>query len=113
MDASKTALGHANVETSTIATANTKYLHHYVSNGEDGNAASIRHKEADQAAGEVGRPAAHGSPLTPTSISARRSHPPHARQVEEYLNSRVYDREGEACPRRPPLPIKPAPPRAR
>ena len=113
MDASKTALGHANVETSTIATANTKCLHHYVSKGEDGNAASIRHKQADQAADEVGRPAAHGSPLTPTSISARRSHPPHARQVEEYLNSRVYDREGEACPRRPHLPSKPAPPRAR
>ena len=60
MDASKTALGHANVETSTIATANTKCLHHYVSKGEDGNAASIRHKQADQAADEVGRPAAHG-----------------------------------------------------
>ena len=46
----------------TIATANTKYLHHCVSKGEDGNAASIRRKEADQAANEVGRPAAHGSP---------------------------------------------------
>ena len=113
MDAPKTALGHANVETSTIATANTKCLHHYVSKGEDGNAASIRHKQADQAADEVGRPAAHGSPLISTSISARRSQLPHARQVEEYLNFRVYDREGEACPRRPHLPSKPAPPRAR
>ena len=51
--------------------------------------------------------------LIPRSISARRSQPPYARQVEEYLNSRVYDREGEACPRRPHLPSKPAPPRAR
>ena len=113
MDASKTALGHANVEIPTNATANIKCLYHYASKGEDGNAASIRRKEADQAADEVGRPAAHGSPLISTSISARRSHPPHARQVEEYLNSRVYDREGEACPRRPHLPSKPAPPRAR
>ena len=87
-------------------------MHHYVSKGEDRNVASIRRKEADQAADEVGRPAAHGSPLIPRSISARRSQPPYARQVEEYLNFRVYDREGEACPRRPHLPSKPAPPRA-
>ena len=112
MDAPKTALGHANVETSTIATANTKYVYYYASKGEDGNAASIRRKEADQAADEVGRPAAHGSPLTARSTRARRPHPPYARQVEEYLNSRVYDREGEARPRRPHLPSKPAPPRA-
>ena len=112
MDASKTALRHADVEIPTNATANIKYVHHYASKGEDGNVASIRRKEADQASDEVGRPAAHGSPLTPTSISARRSHPPHVRQVEEYLNFRVYDREGEACPRCPHLPSKPAPPRA-
>ena len=30
MDASKTALGHANVEISTNATANIKYLYYYV-----------------------------------------------------------------------------------
>ena len=73
-----------------------------VSKGEDGNAASIRRKEADQAADEVGRPAAHGSPLTPTSISARRSQPPYARQVEEYLNFRVYDPDSSAWSLIPP-----------
>ena len=62
MDASKIARRHANVDISTNATANIKYVHHYASKGEDGNAASIRRKEADQAANEVGRPAAHGSP---------------------------------------------------
>ena len=112
MDASKIARRHANVDIPTIATANTKYVYHYASKGEDGNAASIRRKEADQAADEVGRPAAHGSPLIARSTRARRPHPPYARQVEEYLNSRVYDREGEARPRRPHLPSKPAPPRA-
>ena len=65
MDASKTALGHANVEISTNATANIKYLYYYVSKGEDRNVTSIRRKEADQASDEVGRPAAHGSPPTP------------------------------------------------
>ena len=62
MDASKTALRHADVEIPTNATANIKYVHHYASKGEDSNVASIRRKEADQAANEVGRPAAHGSP---------------------------------------------------
>ena len=61
-DASEIARRHANVDIPTIATANTKYVYHYASKGEDGNAASIRRKEADQAADEVGRPAAHGSP---------------------------------------------------
>ena len=112
MDASKIARRHANVDIPTIATANTKYVYHYASKGEDGNAASIRRKEADQAADEVGRPAAHGSPLIARSTRARRPHPPYARQVEEYFNFRVYDREGEARPRRPHLPSKPAPPRA-
>ena len=62
MDASKIARRHANVDISTNATANIKYVHHYASKGEDSNVASIRRKEADQAANEVGRPAAHGSP---------------------------------------------------
>ena len=100
------------MEISTNATANIKYLYYYVSKGEDRNVISIRRKEADQAADEVGRPAAHGSPLIARSTRARRPHPPYARQVEEYLNSRVYDREGEACPRCPHLPSKPARPRA-
>ena len=79
MDASKIARRHANVDIPTIATANTKYVYHYASKGEDGNAASIRRKEADQAADEVGRPAAHGSPLITRSTRARRPHPPYAR----------------------------------
>ena len=102
MDASKTALGHANVEISTNATANIKYLYYYVSKGEDRNVTSIRRKEADQAVDEVGRPAAHGSPLISRSISARRSHPPYARQVEEHLNSRVYDWDRTAWSLFPP-----------
>ena len=84
MDASKTALGHANVEISTNATANIKYLYYYVSKGEDRNVTSIRRKEADQAVDEVGRPAAHGDlPLqiylcptpTPTVRAAGRGVP--------------------------------------
>ena len=51
---------------------------------------------------EVGRPAAHGSPLISRSISARRSHPPYARQVEEHLNSRVYDWDRTAWSLFPP-----------
>ena len=62
MDASKIARRRANVDISTNTTANIKYLYYYVSKGEDCNVASIRRKEADQAANEVGRPAAHGSP---------------------------------------------------
>ena len=112
MDASKIARRHANVDISTNATANIKYVHHYASKGEDSNVASIRRKEADQAVDEVCRPAAHGSPPISRSTPARRPHPPYVRQVEEYLNFRVYDREGEARPRRPHLPSKPAPPRA-
>ena len=50
----------------------------------------------------VGRPAAHGSPLISRSISARRSHPPYARQVEEHLNSRVYDWDRTAWSLFPP-----------
>ena len=73
-----------------------------MSKGEDRNVTSIRRKEADQAVDEVGRPAAHGSPLISRSISARRSHPPYARQVEEHLNSRVYDWDRTAWSLFPP-----------
>ena len=111
-DASEIARRHANVDIPTNATANIEYVYHYASKGEDGNVASIRCKEVDQASDEVCRPAAHGSPPIPRSTRARRPHPPYARQVEEYFNFRVYDREGEARPRRPHLPSKPAPPRA-
>ena len=102
MDASKIARRHANVDIPTIATANTKYVYHYASKGEDGNVASIRRKEADQAVDEVCRPAAHGSPPIPRSTRARRPHPPYARQVEEHLNSRVYDWDRTAWSLFPP-----------
>ena len=101
-DASEIARRHANVDIPTNATANIEYVYHYASKGEDGNVASIRCKEVDQASDEVCRPAAHGSPPIPRSTRARRPHPPYARQVEEHLNSRVYDWDRTAWSLFPP-----------